>query len=85
MRDSFLPRILVRSGFGPLVFVPALDLDVLLVELAERRDKGARQSSVRDERNVEVDRKTITVLVVGLVILVFSVFAPSLMNMAFGY
>ena len=31
------------------------------------------------------DRKTITVLVVGLVILVFSVFAPSLMNMAFGY
>ena len=31
------------------------------------------------------DRKTITVLVVGLVILVVSVFAPSLMNMAFGY
>ena len=31
------------------------------------------------------DRKTSTVLVVGLVILVFSVFAPSLMNMAFGY
>ena len=31
------------------------------------------------------DRKTITVLVVGLVNLVFSVFAPSLMNMAFGY
>ena len=31
------------------------------------------------------DRKTITVLVVGFVILVFSVFAPSLMNMAFGY
>ena len=31
------------------------------------------------------DRKTITVLVVGLVILVFSVFAPSLMNTAFGY
>ena len=31
------------------------------------------------------DRKTITVLVVCLVILVFSVFAPSLMNMAFGY
>ena len=31
------------------------------------------------------DRKTITVLVVGLVILVFSVFAPSLMKMAFGY
>ena len=31
------------------------------------------------------ERKTITVLVVGLVILVFSVFAPSLMNMAFGY
>ena len=29
--------------------------------------------------------KTISVLVIGLVILVFSVFAPSLMNMAFGY
>ena len=29
--------------------------------------------------------KTISVLVSGLVILVFSVFAPSLMNMAFGY
>ena len=29
--------------------------------------------------------KTISVLVIGLVILVFSLFAPSLMNMAFGY
>ena len=29
--------------------------------------------------------RTISVLVIGLVILVFSVFAPSLMNMAFGY
>ena len=29
--------------------------------------------------------KTISVLVIGLVILVFSVFAPSLMNMAFGH
>lgn len=29
--------------------------------------------------------KTISVLIIGLVILVFSVFAPSLMNMAFGY
>ena len=29
--------------------------------------------------------KTISVLVIGLVILVFPVFAPSLMNMAFGY
>ena len=65
MRDRKLPRILVRSGFGPLVFVPALDLDVLLVELAERRDKGARQSSVRDERNVEVDRAAANRVVVA--------------------
>lgn len=65
MRDSFLPRILCCSGFGPLVFVPALDLDVLLVELAERRDKGARQSGVRDERNVEVDRAAANRVVVA--------------------
>ena len=48
-----------------LILLPALDLDVLLLHLAEGIDEGTGQTRVGDQRNVVIDRRTTNLVTIG--------------------
>ena len=48
-----------------LILLPALDLDVLLLHLAEGIDEGACQTCVGDQWDIVVDRRTTDLIAVG--------------------
>ena len=54
-----------KKNCGLFIFLPALDLNILLTHRAEGIDKGAGEPGVRDERDVMVDCRAANLITIG--------------------